>query len=215
MKIQLKKQEPKKRSGDFRYKKEALALVIAVLIALIVLILTSGSPGTPQTNQTAVNQTPEQINTKIYSAGGIYLEYPESWKVTTDEKEDKNVQVVIQDPTSANNPNSTQAAGFTVFKVQKDPYETVEQRKDSFIEGIKSSGANINEIYSNNTNINGINAVEKVYDGTGPKNEKIQLKVIYFEQSDIIYILACLTKGMPLENQKANFDVIINSFKLQ
>ena len=125
------------------------------------------------------------------------------------------MQVVIQDPTSANNPNSTQAAGFTVFKVQKDPYETVEQRKDSFIEGIKSSGANINEIYSNNTNINGINAVEKVYDGTGPKNEKIQLKVIYFEQSDIIYILACLTKGMPLENQKANFDVIINSFKLQ
>jgi len=216
---QLRKEEPKKRHADiqfkdFPHKKEVLAIAIAVLVTILVLILTSGGPETPPATNQSLNQTPE-INTKIYSAGGIYLEYPESWKVTTDEIKDNNMQLVIQDPSSAGNPNSTQAAGFTVFKVEKDPYQTLEQRKYTFIQSINDSGANINLVSSNDTNINGINAVESIYNGKGPKNEQIQLKVIYFERNNLIYILAFLTKGMDLQSQSANFDVVIDSFKLQ
>ncbi|MDI6723406.1 MAG: PsbP-related protein [Methanobacterium sp.] len=214
MKIQLRKREPKKRLVDFRYKKEALAIAIAVLVTILVLILTSGGPETPAVTKTPVSKAPD-IKTKIYSAGDIYLEYPETWKITTDEINNNNMQLVIQDPSSVGNPDSTKVAGFTVFKVEKDPYQTLEQRKESFIQSIRESGANINLISSNNTNLNGINAVEAIYEGTGPKNEQIQLKVIYFEQNNLVYILAFLTRGMNLQSQKANFDVVINSFKLQ
>ncbi|MGB9936677.1 MAG: PsbP-related protein [Methanobacterium sp.] len=198
-----------------KYRRELLAGAIAVLIALLIIILTS-SGGTPVQNGIggSINETPK-MPVKIYSAGGIYLEYPESWNITTDEVNGNNMQIVIQDPISISDPNGTKAAGFTIFKVQKDPYETLEQRKDVFIQSLSNSGANIAPINTTNTTINGINATETIYDGKGPKNEQIQLKLIYFEQKDIIYIMACLTKGMALETQSQYFDVILNSFKLQ
>ena len=217
MKRGLRKEEKKPRmpiTGPF--KKEALALAIAVLIALLILVLTSGSPESTEnsTQATNMNKTPE-ISTKIYSAGGIYLEYPSTWKITNDEIGGKNLQLMIQDPTSASNPNSTQAVGFTVLKLEKDQYLSLEQRKEAFIQSLKDSGANINVVSSNNATINGINAIEAIYEGKGPKSEVMHLKVIYFEQEGTDYILAFLTKGLDLESQKANLDVILNSFKLQ
>ncbi len=113
------------------FKKEALALAIAVLIALLILILTSGSSDTTvnSTQKVTANNTPE-ITTKIYSAGGIYLEYPSSWKITNDEISGNNLQLMIQDPTSASDTNSTQAAGFTVLKLEKEsiPYFRTTER---------------------------------------------------------------------------------------
>lgn len=217
MKRGLRKEEKKPRmplNGPF--KKEALALAIAVLIALLILVLTSGNPESTEnsTQTTNMNKTPE-ISTKIYSAGGIYLEYPSTWKITNDEIGGKNLQLMIQDPTSASNPNSTQAAGFTVLKLEKDQYLSLEQRKEAFIQSLRDSGANINIVSSNNATVNGINAIESKYEGKGPKGEVIHLKVIYFEQGETDYILAFLTKGLDFESQKANLDVILNSFKLQ
>lgn len=196
-----------------KYRRELIAGLIAILIALLIILLTS-SGSTVENNTTVTNQTTE-IPTKMYSAGGIYLEYPASWNVTTDEVNGNSMQIVIQDPSSANNPNSTQLAAFTILKVQKDPYETLEQRKDSFIQSLTSSGANIVPTNTTNKTLGGINATETIYSGNGPKYEQIQLKLVYFEQNSIIYIMAFLTKGMDLQSQAPYFDVILNSFKLQ
>lgn len=197
-----------------KYRKELLAGAIAVLIALLIIILTSSGGTTPENNTTGSNETPK-MPVKIYSAGRIYLEYPQSWNVTTDEVNGNNMQIVIQDPASINNPNNAQLAAFTILKVQKDPYETLEQRKDVFIQSLTNSGANIIPKSTTNRTVGEINATETIYDGKGPKNEQIQLKLIYFEQKDIIYIMACLTKGMELQSQSQYFDVILNSFRLQ
>lgn len=196
-----------------KYRRELIAGLIAILIALLIILLTS-SGSTVENNTTVTNQTTE-IPTKMYSAGGIYLEYPASWNVTTDEVNGNSMQIVIQDPSSANNPNSTQLAAFTILKVQKDPYETLEQRKDSFIQSLTSSGANIVPTNTTNKTLGGINATETIYSGNGPKYEQIQLKLVYFEQNSIIYIMAFLTKGTDLQSQAPYFDVILNSFKLQ
>ena len=198
-----------------KYRKELIAGAIAILLALLIIILTSsGSTVGNDTNVTSQNQTTE-IPTKIYSAGGIYLEYPSSWNVTTDEVNGSSTQIVIQDPASANNPNSTQLAAFTTLKLQKNPFETLEQRKNNFIQSLTSSGANIAPINSTNKTINGINATETIYTGNGPKYEQIQLKLVYFEQNNRIYILAFLTKGIDLQSQAPYFDIILNSFKIQ
>ncbi len=211
--------KPKSKGNTFplatKYRKELIAVAIAVLIALIIIIITtSGSPAQNNTNITPQNQT-IKIPTKIYSASGIYLEYPATWNITTDEVNGKNMQIVIQDAASANNTNSTQLAAFTILKVQKDKYQTLEQRKDAFIQSLVSSGANIVPGNSTNLTLSGINATETIYTGNGPKNEAIQLKVVYFEQNNIIYILGFLTKGMDLKSQEQYFDVILKSFKLQ
>lgn len=209
------KPESKGKIIGSRYRKELFAGTIAVLIALIIIIMTSsGSPAGNNTEITPQNQ-PIKIPTKIYSAGGIYLEYPASWNITTDEVNGKNMQIVIQDPASANNPNSTQLAAFTILKVQKDPYETLEQRKDVFIHSLASSGANIAPTNKTNTTVDGFNATETIYSGNGPKYESIQLKIVYFEQDKLIYILAFLTKGIDLQSQEQYFNIILKSFKLQ
>ncbi|WP_424354254.1 PsbP-related protein [Methanobacterium sp. MBAC-LM] len=199
------------------YKEEAFAISLAILIALLVLLVTHVSTGSNEQIQQAnqsVNQTTE-IPTKIYSAGGISLQYPSSWNITTDEINETNTQIVIQDPTSANNPQSTQIAAFTIFKVQNDGSETLEQRKDSFIQSFTNSGANIALTNTSNVTVSGINATESVYAGNDPKYNKIQLKVIYLEQNGIFYILGFFTKGMDLQSQDPYFSIILNSFKIQ
>jgi hypothetical protein len=199
------------------YKEEAFAISLAILIALLVLLVTHVSTGSNEQIQQAnqsVNQTTE-IPTKIYSAGGISLQYPSSWNITTDEINETNTQIVIQDPTSANNPQNTQIAAFTIFKVQNDGSETLEQRKDSFIQSFTNSGANIALTNTSNVTVSGINATEAVYAGNDPKYNKIQLKVIYLEQNGIFYILGFFTKGMDLQSQDPYFSIILNSFKIQ
>ena len=122
---------------------------------------------------------------------------------------------MIQDPSSVGNPSSTELAGFTVYKVEKAQYQTLGQQKDVFIQSLKGNGANIKLASTSNVTISGINGFEEIYIGTGPQNEQLQLKLIYFEQDNIAYILAFLTKGMDLQSQKANFDVVLKSFRLQ
>ncbi len=199
------------------YKEEAFAISLAILIALLVLLVTHVSTGSTepiqQVNQ-SVNQTME-IPTKIYSAGGISLQYPSSWNITTDEINGTSTQIVIQDPTSSNNPESAQIAAFTILKTQNDGSKTLEQSKDNFIQSFTNSGANIALATTSNTTVNGVNATEAVYTGNDPKYNKIQLKVIYFEQNDIFYILGFFTKGMDLQSQDPYFNIILNSFKVQ
>lgn len=209
-----------KRYNPFNgpYKKETFAISLAILIALLVILLNSSLSGSDdpvqQTISPPVNQTPE-IPTKIYAAGGISFQYPDSWNITTDQINGTNMQLVIQDPASAGDPQSTQVAAFYILKVQKDPYETLEQRKNSFIQSLTDSGANIAPSSTANTTVSDINATETIYSGNGPKYEKIQLKLVYFEQNDIFYIMAFLTKEIDLESQNTYFNIISNSFKLQ
>ncbi|MGB9978865.1 PsbP-related protein [Methanobacterium sp.] len=199
------------------YKKEAFAISLAILIALLVLLVTHVSTGSSeqiqQTNH-PVNQTTE-IPTKIYAAGGISLQYPSSWNITTDEVNETSMQLVIQDPTSTNNPQNTQIAAFTILKVQNDGSGTLEQRKDSFIQSFTNSGANIALANTSNITVSGTNATEAVYTGNDPNYNKIQLKVVYLEQNGIFYILGFFTKGMDLQSQDPYFDKILTSFKIQ
>ncbi|HML04374.1 MAG TPA: PsbP-related protein [Methanobacterium sp.] len=197
------------------YRRELIAGAIAVLLAAIIIILTHSGGTVVNNNTTDVNNNTIQIPTKVYSAGGIYIEYPSSWNVTTDEVSGSTIQIVIQDPNSANNPNSTNLTAFTILKAQKDPSQTLEQQKDSFVQGLISSGANIAVVNTTNITINGINATEAIYSGNGPTYQKMELKLVYFEQNNMIYILAGLTKGIDLQSQSPYFDVILNSFRIQ
>lgn len=197
-----------------KYRKELIAGAIAVLVAILVLIITSSGDTVQNDTATAPNKTVE-IPVKIYSAGGIYLEYPASWNVTTEKVNGTNIEIVIQDPSSANNPDSTQLAAFTVLKAQKEPYQTLEQGKDRFIQSLIISGANIVLTNTTNKTIAGINATETIYKGNSLKYEEMQLKLIYFEENNIIYIMTFLTMGTDLQSQAPYFDMILNSFKLQ
>lgn len=197
-----------------RYRKELIAGAIAVLVAVLILIIT-GSGSTAQNDTVTPPDKTIEIPVKIYSAGGIYLEYPASWNVTTDKVNGTTMEIVIQDPSSVNNPDSAQLAAFTILKLQKEPYQTLEQGKDGFIQSLIISGANIAPTNTTNKTVAGINATETIYRGNSPEYKDIQLKLIYFEENNIIYILAFLTRGTDLQSQAPYFDMILNSFKLQ
>lgn len=199
------------------YKKEAFAISLAILIALLVLLVThvsTESNNPVQQVSQPVNQTAE-IPTKIYSAGGISLQYPASWNVTTDEINGTSIQIVIQDPASASNPQSTQIAAFTILKTPDDGSKTLDQSKERFVQSFTDSGANIAQTNTSNVNVSGVNATEIIYAGNDPNYNKIQLKVVYFEQNGMFYTLGFFTKGMDLESQDPYFSIILDSFKIQ
>jgi len=204
------------------YKKEAFAISLAVLIALLIILLSSsltgGSAPVQQTNQTAANQTATnqtpQIPTQTYAANGISFQYPNSWNITTNQINGSNMQIMIQDPASASNPQSAQVSAFFV-DVEKNPSNTLEQQKDTVIQSLTNNGANIALSSTSNTTVNNINAAQAIYSGNDANYNKIQVKVVYFEQNGVFYILAFFTKGMDLESQNTYFNIILNSFRTQ
>ncbi len=200
------------------YKKEVFAISLAILTALLVLLLahslTEGSNiPVQQPPQPVINQTPE-IPTQNYAAGGISFQYPTSWNITTNQLNETSMQLLIQDPASANNPQTTQVTAFYIA-VEKNPSDTLEQKKDMVIQSLTNNGANIAPSNTTNITVNGISATETLYNGNDANYNEIQLKVIYFEQNGVFYILTFFTKGIDLQSQNIYFNIILNSFKIQ
>ena len=99
-------------------------------------------------------------------------------------------------------------------KIEKISGETLNDFKTMYMDYWTSKGANITESSTSNTTVNGVNANESIYAGNSPDGT-IQLRLIYFEHEKFFYAMAFLVENDDLQSQKTNFDMILNSFKIQ
>lgn len=148
--------------------------------------------------------------TKHYVKDGISFDYPENWQIANATAPDAVVAVV--NPGTVN-PETGMAT--TVVVIQKK---------------VLSSGSTFNEVYNknyavifNNTSyqrisegnitFDGLEAYENTYKVDAQGLQK-QQRVVWLEKDGNIYVILFSALVSDFNNEKANFDLISNSFKV-
>jgi hypothetical protein len=147
--------------------------------------------------------------TKTYAQNNISFTYPGSWEIVN--ATSPNAVAAVADPNSVQNGTPT-----TLVVIQKPDV---------------AAGSDINTIYTsnyatffNNTNyqrisdgnitVNGVNARENIYE-TNTTVNPIQYSAVWLNESGSIYVILSAAQVTDFENQTSNFNLILNSFKVQ
>lgn len=147
--------------------------------------------------------------TKTYAQNNVSFTYPGSWEVVN--ATSPNAVAAVADPNSIQNGTPT-----TLVVIQKPDV---------------APGSDINSIYAanyvaffNNTNyqrisdgnvtVNGANALENIYE-TNTTVNPMQYSAVWLNESGSVYVILSAAKLTDFENQSSNFNLILNSFKVQ
>lgn len=171
-------------------------LIILFILALIVAI--SGCTSQKQNN---------------YSSNGISFNYPNNWK------EIPNVQtsfaiVAVGDPDSVD--QATKKVN-TVVIVQKIPLPsgtTLKQTYDSNYARLAAQDPSYTVISQTTRTVDGTTAYINIHTVNVDGVQK-QEEAVWLEKNGNIYVILCGTLPPVFDSQQANFDMIINSFKIQ
>lgn len=171
---------------------------IVTLLALVVF----ASGCTSNENQTNNNTT------GTYAVNGLSLSYPIDWIITSQTRGDAQ-SINIFDETFMES-NGTKGSFVEVVSQPKNENLSLANVKNS----VKNS-SNINNTTDNTVSIAGQNASMTTFTGTDSSGNQTQIKLIYFEKNNFVYILNFIvTGGVNVQDQQKYFDVIINSFKV-
>ena len=147
--------------------------------------------------------------TKTYAQNNVSFTYPGSWEVVN--ATSPNAVAAVADPNSIQNGTPT-----TLVVIQKPDV---------------AAGSDINSIYAanyvtffNNTNyqrisdgnitVNGANALDNIYK-TNTTVNPMQYSAVWLNESGSVYVILSAAKLSDFDNQTTNFNLILNSFKVQ
>ncbi len=172
--------------------------LIVVLLSLVV--LASGC-----INNNNLNQT------KTYSQNGIYFVYNGTWEIAN--VSSTNAIVAVGDP---NTVDSQTHEPNTFVLIQKSNVTTGTDLQTAYNQNYANFFNNTTNLRVSEANItiNGNKAIENVYISTygGVQSE---MRAVWISQNGQIYVILCGTPSSNFENEQKNFNLVINSFKVQ
>lgn len=171
---------------------------IVTLLALVVFV-----SGCTQNN----NQT-DQNSTGTYSVNGLSFNYPVDWVLTSQTR--GNAQSINIFDQSFLESNGTKGSLGVIVSQPKNENLSYENVKND----LKNS-SNINNTTDNTVNVAGLNASMTTFTGTDEAGNQTQIKLIYFEKNNFVYIINFIVAGgINIQDQQKYFDVIINSIQV-
>lgn len=170
-------------------------LIIALLVSIVAV---SGCVS----NQNQTNET-------SYSQNGVTFNYPSSWQVANTTS--PNAVVAVADPTTVNN----QSSPTTLVVIQKS----------------NTTGSDLQTVYStnyanffNNTGnqrvsegnitVGEAQAIENVYT-TNESGVQKEMRAVWLTRNNQVYVILCSALQSDFNKEQSNFDMVINSFKVQ
>jgi hypothetical protein len=182
----------------------AIILIIAVILSAVVTF-----EYVTNTNQT-LNQTSPSIPTKTYSANGISFNYSADWEEGN--KTGQYLIAYVKDPKL----NSSDGKPGAVVEVMKRTSNGVPLKR--FYDDVKGEASNVpgyGVMSETTTTVDNVTAYEFTARAMDSNVEE-QFDIVLFEKKGFIYMIACGTRAPTyLSDEEENFDIIINSFKVQ
>ena len=147
---------------------------------------------------------------KSYSANGISFNYSENWELVN--KTGKYVVVYLKDTKR----NETDGKPGAVVEISKKASEGIPLEK--FYDEVKIGASGVpgyQQLSERKTEVDNETAYEFISNGMDNGVEE-QFRTILFEKGGYIYMIACGTRApTTIVDEHADFDRIINSFKVQ
>lgn len=177
-------------------------LLILILISAVILASGCINNGN-QTSGNAGNKT------KTFSGDDISFEYPASWQTIASQARDS--LIAVGDPKTADGNGQTQV-NVVVQRIAQPQNETFAQYYTDTYAQFASQNMSFVPISDGTITINGVSANENVYKVNS--GEMKQQRAIWIQKNGRIYIILCSAPVSEYNNQQANFDSIVNSFKI-
>lgn len=169
-------------------------------IALLSFVILASGCTTEEGNKTTTT-TP----TKTYAQGGISFDYPESWEVAN--ATTANAIVAVADPQNKQ----------TLVVIQKTALpsgQTLKETFDATYSQYEAQIPNYQKISDGTLTVDGVTAYERIHKVNVDSTQK-QERAVWLEKNGTIYVILCGALPEDFDKEKANFDIIINSFKVQ
>ena len=179
-------------------------LILIALLSAVVLASGCVDSGNQTTNQTS------DIATKTYTndTAGYSFEYPASWQ-KVDFQSNNTTGVVFRDGSSGTN------VIVTSFPIDSEP---TDEELTTFLTQLESQYGTGFEGYekvsSNTVTIKGVKGVEMIYKLT-EEGQELQQKQVWLFKSNMAYLITLTAQASDYASEAANFDLIVNSFKIQ
>ncbi|MEN6292848.1 MAG: PsbP-related protein [Methanobacterium sp.] len=207
--------------------------IIFVIVIISLVIFASGCTDNvnKDSNELDINNSINQnynhskISTKTYSSpNGISFNYPKGWQ-RSDWSDveygiipaaDVNMQLSFADPKSAEKYDGYNNYFYTVVTIEKAqlPFGfSIKSAYDNKFAEV-TPGFAFESMLDTTATVDGEKAYVKTYtvveDGVQRK-----VKEVWFEKNGFAYVILIITLPKDFDGQQANFDVILNSFKIQ
>jgi hypothetical protein len=147
--------------------------------------------------------------TKTYAQNNISFTYPGSWEIVN--ATSPNAVVAVADPNSVENGTPT-----TLVIIQKPDVPSGSDINTLYVANYAAffNNTNYQRISDGNTTVNGVNALENIYE-TNTTVNPIQYSAVWLNESGSVYVILSAAKVTDFENQTSNFNLILDSFKVQ
>jgi len=175
-------------------------LILLALLCLVVSVSGCVSSGN-ETNNT----------TSHYSQNGISFDYPGTWN--TANAVSNNSLAAVGDPNSVDN---TTGEPQTFVLIQKSN-ATSSDLQTAYNANYASLFTNTSyqRVSEGNITVNGATALENVYTVNSTSGTAMQMQAVWLKENSDIYVILCGATQSDFNNQQDNFNMVINSFKVQ
>jgi hypothetical protein len=187
-------------------KMKKYALFVIAILALVVF----ASGCTSSSNQTSTQPT---VATKAFSGNGVSFSYPEKWQ-QLQQISSPNAVVAFGDPSSVDNSTGNVNTLVVVQKVAMPAGATLKQVYDSTYQQFAQQDSSFKAISDTTTTVDGTTAYVNTHTVNVDGVQK-QEKAVWLEKNGNIYVILCGALPSVFESQQANFNAIINTFKVQ
>jgi len=167
------------------------------LVILFIMAIVSVAGCTSQSN----------VENKIFKGDNITFEYPPDWVIANSQAND--TIVAVADPKSVN-PQTGYAQTLVVIQkrgLESDFYYMYNQNYATLF-----NNSNYRRVSEGNITIGSLNALENTYIVT-ENGVKKKHRAIWIRRGYEVYVILCSALDSEFEKERANFDIIINSFK--
>lgn len=173
------------------------------IVAILALVISVSGCINQEGNQT------NQSGTGTYSVNGLSFDYPLDWVVVSQTVGNTHI-INIADPTSIES-NGTQGSSALISSGSKSENVSYELAKESIA---NTTGIEFN-LTEETVDVAGVTANMTTFTGTDTSGNQTQVKLIYFEKDNFVYIVHfIITGGENIQAQQQNFNMIKNSLQV-
>ncbi len=184
---------------------DKLKKYLFAIILLLSIVLTSGciNNGNQTTNNTS-------NVTQAYSGDQFTFNYPSSWKLISSQAQ--NSTVAVGDPATADGNGNVQVNVVIQTAIKPSNVTLQEYYNETYAQFAAQKNLSYMQLSDGTLVVNGRTALENVY--TIDLSVPEQKRAIWIQNGSKIYIILCSAPVSQYNSQQANFNLIINSFKL-
>jgi len=150
-----------------------------------------------------------EAQNKTYNVSGISFTYPGTWSEISKD------QINLTGDSASAIVGVTDESGQIGILIQSTPSSS--ESLKSFISinkaGIKKNGYNI--LSDKTTTVNGVQAHQIIFAGTGSSGNSTKYVMTLFKKNNKIYYIVFNSPPEDFDSQQTNYNMVLNSFKVQ